>query len=111
MPCAAAALPLDVEKLRHLRQDDGLRTALRVLFTAREQMSTERTAAGGNRKLNRALPLTTANINAITALLRAFEMVVDVRHPVGSPQADEIARWRARAEDLAVAFPQLRHAE
>ena len=83
---AAAVLSLDIEQLRYPRQDDGLRAALRVLVTAREHMSTERTA----------------NINALIALLRAFNLGVDARRPVSSRQVGEIARWRARAEELAV---------
>jgi transposase len=83
---AAAVLPLDTQQLRHPRQDDGLRAALRVLVTAREHMSTERTA----------------NINALIALLRAVNLGVDARRPVSSRQVGEIARWRARAEELTV---------
>lgn len=84
---AAAVLPLGEGQLRHPRQDDGLRAALRVLVTAREHMSTERTA----------------NINALIALLRAFDLGVDARRPVSSRQVGEIARWRTRAEELALA--------
>ena len=84
---AAAVLPLGADQLRYPRRDGGLRAALRVLVSARDQMSTERTA----------------DINAITALLRAFELGVDARRRVGSRQAGEIARWRSRDEDVAVA--------
>jgi transposase len=84
---AAAVLPLDEEQLRHPRQDDGVRAALRVLTTAREHMSTERTAT----------------INALTALLRMSDLGIDARKPLTAKQVNEVARWRTRAEDLATA--------
>jgi transposase len=83
---AAAVLPLEVTQLRRPRADDGLRAALRVLTTAREQMSTERTSC----------------VNALTALLRSADLGADARKPLTSAQISEVAAWRTRAEDLAL---------
>ncbi len=82
---AAAVLPLRTDQLRHPRQDDGVRAALRVLVTAREQMSTERTKA----------------VNALTAILRAFPLGVDARRALTGRQIAEVSRWRSRQEELA----------
>jgi transposase len=82
---AAAVLPLAAARLRRPRADDGLRAALRVLTTAREQMSTERTSC----------------VNALTALLRAVDLGTDARKPLTNTQISEVAAWRTRAEDLA----------
>ena len=83
---AAAVLSLEPAQLRRPRRDDGLRAALRILVTAREHMTTERTAT----------------INALTALLRVLDLGIDARRPLTARQVSEVARWRARAEDLAV---------
>lgn len=83
---AAAVLPLDVTQLRRPRADDGVRAALRVLTTAREQMSTDRTSC----------------VNALTALLRSADLGADARKPLTSAQISEVAAWRTRAEDLAL---------
>lgn len=71
----AAVLPLENDRLHHPRADDDLRPALRVLTTAREHMSTERTA----------------NVNALTALLRAADLGLDVRRPLTNGQVVEVA--------------------
>ena len=84
---AAAVLSLEPAKLRHPRADDGVRAALRILVTAREQMTGERTAA----------------INALTALLRVVDLGIDARKPLTPRQVSEVARWRTRAEELAAA--------
>ncbi|MCC9055345.1 IS110 family transposase, partial [Microbacterium sp. F2E] len=84
---AAAALPLEITHLRSPRDDDGERAALRVLVTAREHMTTERTGT----------------INALTALLRTVNLGIDARRPLTSTQVTEITRWRARAETVAAA--------
>lgn len=60
---AAAALPLPLEKLRRPRVNDGVRQALRILITARDAMSTERTRS----------------VNALTALLRTHVLGLDAR--------------------------------
>jgi hypothetical protein len=84
---AAAVLSLEPTQLRRPRSDDGVRAALRVLVTAREHMTTERTAT----------------INALTALLRVIDLGIDARKPLTAKQISEAARWRARVEDLATA--------
>lgn len=84
---AAAVLPLEPAKLRRPRSDNGVRAALRVLVTAREHMTAERTAT----------------VNALTALLRVVELGVDARKPLKAKQVSEVTRWRTRAEDLATA--------
>ena len=82
---AAATLSLEPGQLRRPRSDDGIRAALRILVTARDHMTTERTAT----------------INALTALLRAADLGIDARKPLTANQISEVARWRTRAEDLA----------
>lgn len=84
---AAAVLSLEPAQLRRPRSDDGVRPALRILVTAREHMTTERTAT----------------INALTALLRVVDLGIDARKPLTAKQIREVARWRSRAEDLATA--------
>ena len=84
---AAAVLSLEPEQLRRPRSDDGIRAALRVLVTAREHMTTERTAT----------------VNALTALLRIAALSVDARKSLTVKQIGEISRWRSRAEDIATA--------
>lgn len=85
---AAAVLPLDATRLRRPRADEGVRAALRVLTTAREQMSTERTSC----------------VNALTALLRAVDLGTDARKPLTNAQIREVAAWRTRAEELALSI-------
>lgn len=57
-----------------------MRAALRVLITARDMMTTERTSV----------------INALTALVRTVELGIDARR---SLTASQIAKWRDRNED------------
>jgi transposase len=83
---AAAVLPLETVQLRRPRADDGVRAALRVLTTARDQMSTKRTSC----------------INALTALLRAVDLGPDARKPLTNAQVGEVASWRTRTEELAL---------
>jgi len=71
---AAAVLPIELDRLRHPREDEGLRAALRVLVSARDQMTTERTAA----------------VNALTALLRSFALGVDARRALTRTR---LRRW------------------
>ncbi|MGN2638412.1 IS110 family transposase [Nocardia takedensis] len=82
---AEAALPLEEHQLRHPRSGEGERAALRVLVTARDHMTGERTAT----------------INALNALMRAIDLGIDARRPLRSKQILEISRWRAREEPLA----------
>jgi transposase len=84
---AAAVLSLEPAQLRRPRSDDGVRAALRILVTARQHMTTERTAT----------------VNALTALLRVVDLGVDARKPLTTRQVTEVARWRTRVEDLALA--------
>jgi transposase len=82
---AAAVLGTDVTRLRRPRLDDGARAALRVLLTARDAMTCERTRA----------------VNALTALLRVHELGIDARRSLTAAQIDQAAHWRARKEPLA----------
>lgn len=82
---AAAVLALEPDQLRRPRSDAGIRVALRVLVTAREHMTTERTAT----------------VNALTALLRVAALGVDARKPLTASKIGEVSRWRPRVEDLA----------
>ena len=84
---ATAVLSLDSDELRHPRQDDGVRAALRVLVTARDHMTVERTA----------------NVNALIALLRVVDLGIDARKPLTSKQVLEVSRWRTRDEELGAA--------
>ncbi|WP_422933299.1 IS110 family transposase [Sinomonas sp. P47F7] len=83
---AAAVLPLDTSRLRRPRADEGARAGLRVLSTARDQLSQERTM----------------NVNALTALLRVHGLGTDARKPLGASQVREVSRWRDREEALAL---------
>lgn len=82
---AAAVLPLDTRELRHPRKDDGVRAALRILVTARDHMTAERTAT----------------VNALIALLRVVDLGIDARKAPTGKQIGEVARWRTRDEPLA----------
>lgn len=82
---AAAVLSLEPVQLRRPRSDDGVRAALRILVAAHDHMTTERTAT----------------INALIALVRVVDLGIDARKPLTAKQVGEVARWRARAEDLA----------
>ena len=82
-----SVLPLEDDQLRHPRADAGLRPALRILTSARESMSTERTAS----------------VNALTALLRTADLGLDARGPLTNGQITEVASWRTRVEDLGLA--------
>ena len=82
---AQAALPLETNKLRQPRADDGIRTAVRILLSSREHMTSEHTAT----------------INALTALLRVTDLGMDARRPLTARQVVQIAAWRSRAEALA----------
>jgi len=84
---AAAVLPLDEDRLRHPRADDGMRQALRVLVAARDQMAVEKTV----------------NVNALTALLRTNDLGIDARNPLTAAQIGQAALWQKRNEPLAIA--------
>lgn len=78
------ALASELERLTAPRSD-GLRAALRVLLVARQAMDSRRTA----------------DRNALTALLRSFELGIDARKPITDTQVREVAGWRHRAADDA----------
>lgn len=82
---AESVLALEATTLRRPRRDDGIRAAVQVLLSARDQMSTERTAA----------------INALTALLRSHDLGIDARRPLSATSITTISHWRSRSEDLA----------
>jgi transposase len=83
---AAAVLPLEEQQLRRPRLNEGVRAALRILICARESMTTDRTRA----------------TNALTALLRVNDLGLDARKPLTAIQIEEVSRWRAREEPLAL---------
>lgn len=85
---AAAVLPLPIAQLRRPRMAEGVRAALRVLLTARDHMTGERTAT----------------INALTALLRVVDLGIVARKSLTGTQIATVARWRARDEELAVSI-------
>ena len=83
---AMAVLPLPVEKLRRPRLNEGIRQGLRILVTARESMSKDRTRS----------------INALNALVRSNDLGIDARRKLTPVQIEEISRWREREEELAM---------
>lgn len=82
---ATAVLALEIEQLRYPRADNGIRAALRFLTAAREQMTTKKTTY----------------LNALTAIVRATELGIDVRKPLTTSQVHEISAWRHRTEELS----------
>ncbi|WP_431278261.1 IS110 family transposase [Leifsonia poae] len=76
---ARTALASDVERLTTPR------AALRVLLVARQAMDSRRTAER----------------NALTALLRGFDLGMNARKPLTDSQVREVAGWRQRAADDA----------
>ena len=83
----ASVLVLEEFQLRNPRHDDGVRAALRVLVSAREQMTIERTS----------------KVNALTALLRIVDLGIDARKPLPNTKITEFSHWRVRDEHLAAA--------
>lgn len=83
---AAAVIPLELDRLRNPRQDEGARAALRVFVAGRDWMTTERTAA----------------INELTAFLRAFALRIDARMALTSGQIAETARWHAAPREASL---------
>ncbi|MCH5450318.1 transposase, partial [Bacillus cereus] len=79
-----AVLCLEESELRAPRQDEGIRACLRILSSARDQLTRERTV----------------NVNALTALLRAYDLGLDARKPLTTAQIITIARWRGRQEPV-----------
>lgn len=85
---AATALGLPVEQLRLPRLDDGVRQSVRILITARDSMSKDRTRS----------------INALNALVRANDLGLDARRALTGPQIEEVSRWRDREEELSLSI-------
>jgi hypothetical protein len=85
---AAATLGLPVQKLRRPRLNDGVRQSVRILITARESMSKDRTRS----------------VNALTALARANDLGIDARKKLTATQIAEVSRWRAREEELSLSI-------
>lgn len=81
---AVAALPVDVQRLRIPRLNDGARAALRVLVTARDMLAVERTKY----------------VNALTVLLRVALLGIDARKPLSNSQILEVAGWRSWDETI-----------
>jgi transposase len=79
---ARTALATDPARLATPRAD-GIRSALRVLLVARQAMDSRRTA----------------DRNALTALLRTFELGIDARKPITDAQIRTIGAWRTRPTD------------
>lgn len=80
-----AVLNLNEEQLRRPRLGDGVRAALRVLVSARESMTKERTKA----------------VNTLTALLRVSDLGIDARKPLSTVQITTVSAWRTRKEEIA----------
>lgn len=83
---AVTTLGLPVHQLRRPRLNDGVRQSVRILVTARESMSADRTRS----------------VNALNALVRANELGVDARKKLTSAQMSEVSRWRSREEELSL---------
>ena len=83
---AKAVLALEQTELRRPRLSEGVRAALRVLVSARESMTSERTRA----------------VNALTALVRVNKLGLDGRKALTGAQIAEVSWWRAREEELAL---------
>lgn len=83
---AAATLGLPVEKLRRPRLNDGVRQGARILVTARESMSKDRTRS----------------INALNALVRSNDLGIDARKALSGAQISQVSRWRSREEELSL---------
>jgi transposase len=84
---ARSVLGIDTTLLRHPREDTGIQASLRVLITARDTMTTQRTAM----------------INALTALLRTVNLSIDLRRGLTTTHITTISSWRARNEPLEIA--------
>lgn len=80
-----AVLNLKEDQLRRPRLGDGVRAALRVLVSARESMTKERTKA----------------VNSLTALLRVNDLAIDARKPLTQVQIATVSAWRSRKEEIA----------
>jgi transposase len=83
---ARHVLSLPVEMVNTPRKHSGDRVALQVLLTARQHLNVARTAT----------------INQLTALLRVFNVGIDVRQSLTDAQITQITSWKTRpSEDVA----------
>ena len=85
---AAATLGLPVQQLSRPRLGHGVRQSVRILVTARDSMSKDRTRS----------------INALTALARTNELGLDARRKLTGTQITTVSRWRARQEELSLSI-------
>lgn len=85
---AATTLPLSVDKLRRPRLNEGVRQGVRILVTARESMSKDRTRS----------------VNALNALVRSNDLGIDARKKLTHAQITEVSRWRSRQEGLSLSI-------
>lgn len=85
---ALAVLPLPVERLRRPRLNQGIRQGVRILVSARESMSKDRTRS----------------VNALNAVVRSNDLGIDARRKLTPAQIEEISRWREREEELALSI-------
>src|SRR5699024_2205430 len=85
---AAAALPLPVGNLRRPRLNGGVRQAIRILITARDALTTDRTRT----------------VNALSALLRTNELGVDARKALTKTPSVEVSTWRSSEAVLALSL-------
>jgi len=84
---ARSVLGARTDRLRHPRDDDGIRAALRVLIDARDMITADHTRT----------------INTLTALVRTIDLGVDARRPLTKTQITQITAWRHRGEPIAEA--------
>jgi transposase len=79
---AISVLPREITELIRPRLGK-LRSALRVLLTARKAMDSQRTA----------------DRNALIALARTIDLGIDARRPLTDAQIEQIGAWRVRSSD------------
>jgi len=85
---AMSTLPLPVDKLRRPRLNEGVRQGLRILVTARESMTKDRTRS----------------VNALNALVRSNDLVIDARKRLTGIQITEVSKWRPREEEISLSI-------
>lgn len=79
---ATTVLPLDTSRLAD-RKAGAERDAIQILLTARAEMARDKTRS----------------INALTALVRRFDLGIDARRALTTTQIATIAAWRTRRTD------------
>lgn len=85
---ALSTLPLPVDKLRRPRLNEGVRQGLRILVTAQESMTKDRTRS----------------VNALNALVRGNDLGIDARKKLTGAQIAEVSKWRSREEELSLSI-------